>query len=140
MGYDYGLTEEQRANLAKLADYLETQAKSETFGMREFYVVIDEDDDDGDFIPPDAPEAVEHPCGTVACAIGHGVSAGVPVIEGEYNWVDYANRAFGADIYHGGSEVWNTCFSPDWSRVDDTPTGAAARIRHVLAGGEPLTP
>jgi hypothetical protein len=139
MTHDYGLTKEQRANLAKLADYLETQAQPETFGMREFYYWPGGEDDDDHWLSYDDPTAESHPCGTAACAVGHGPSAGVAVMTEDQDWWGYAARAFGA---HGRivNAVWASCFSFAWAAVDNTPTGAAVRIRHVLDGKEPLQP
>ena len=104
------LTDTQRANLARLADYLETVPQS-AFDMESFEEETD--------------------CGTVACAVGHGPAAGFPkpVLEA---WTSYSSREFAPD-----SPAWDWCFFGRWSETDNTPQGAAARIRYMLEHGVP---
>lgn len=71
-------------------------------------------------------------CGTVACAVGHGPSAGILFKPNEINkfgqpmWDTYAKN-FVED--HVDFE-W--LFSSYWSDVDNSHRGAAARIRYLL--------
>ena len=71
----------------------------------------------------------EPECGTVACALGHAPNVpGIPkpLVEGE-NWYAYSDRVLGL-----GDKDWEWCFSSDWAEVDNTPQGAATRIRYLL--------
>ena len=104
------LTPEQRANLAKLADYLVTVPQS-AFDMADYQQKTD--------------------CGTVACAVGHGPEAGVQKRDCE-SWNQYSDRVFAPQF-----ESWGWCFSDHWSVADNTPQGAAARIRYMLEHGVP---
>ena len=71
-------------------------------------------------------------CGTVACAAGHGPMAGVPARPGE-DWYDYTERCFTG----GDNDAFNYMFGAQWKKIDNTPKGAAARIRRYLAEGTP---
>lgn len=116
----------QRARLRDLADHLDT-IPQDNFCMEQFYAEVDLE---GHVEPIGLHESVADPvsCGAVACAIGHGPGAGIPANEGE-DWTDYATRAFGANR---SSELFAFCFHDYWSQIDDTPTGAATRIRLFL--------
>lgn len=112
-------------NLTILANHLDT-VKPETFGMRDFL-----SDTAGVSLSPLSRE-----CGTVACAVGHGPAAGLPVEPEDCNdWFVYSKRVFGLEIE--GPE-WDWCFGPEWHFVDNSPTGAARRIRHVIEYGVPI--
>jgi hypothetical protein len=114
------LTDEQRANLAKLAAYLRTlPADYRDFDMSTFCR--------GGNIPRVVP------CGTAACAVGHGPSAGVEPIAEDTSWLAYADRVFGADC---DAHYW--MFGGGWGERDNTVLGAAARIEHTLAHGCPI--
>lgn len=120
-----------RENLEKLRDYLWSLPKNYThFDMRTFYK-------SADAVPlvdsaqiARTPEYLD-PCGTVACAAGHGPAAGIPVLDQE-NWPDYAWRVFKLSYAQ-----WEWCFDPYWRRIDNTPHGAAARIDWLLRKGLP---
>jgi len=106
--------------LNKLADLLET---------------IDQDNFDmGDFSNGDkAARYVEDICGTVACAIGYGPLIEPPVeddyeITQQFSYFDYSERVTG--LPHE-STLWEFMFSSKWWLVDNTPSGAAQRIRMV---------
>jgi hypothetical protein len=71
-------------------------------------------------------------CGTVACAVGHGPAAGIPAKLEEEWWTDYARRVF---ELKGCENDW--CFAGLWVNVDNTPHGAAKRIRYLLDHGLP---
>lgn len=120
------IEDEQRANLERLASYLEQQP--ETGGDIEFsmddYVLehsLDSAGEDDTTYMPD--------CGSGGCAIGHAPYAGITKRETE-SWPSYERRAF-------GSEVRDWCFNSRWEFVDNTPHGAAARIRTALSQGIP---
>lgn len=119
-------------NLTKLADYLaQLPADYDRFGMSVFYA--DQGPEIDSLAGLDDPTA--HPCGTVACAAGHGPAAGVPVPEGTLYWSDYTDE----QLIDGEAEpdAWAWCFSISWARCDNTPHGAAARIRYLLEHGAP---
>ena len=81
---------------------------------------------------------IEH-CGTVACALGHGPDAGIPVpLEDGYwfrgrspEWRRYG-RLFIDYAASASSYWWQWCFSSAWKGIDNTPQGAAKRIRYML--------
>lgn len=119
-------------NLLKLAAYLETLPDDyEQFDMGEYMSARD-----GDWMEPLGPDEQSKPsCGTVACAVGHGPAAGIRVY-GDTDWGSYADRVFGEfeEDFFG----WDYMFSPSWSCTDNTPKGAAARIRtYVTLGHTP---
>lgn len=89
-------------------------------------------------------------CGTAACAVGHGPAAGILFREEEltesYVWVDgeevtasvpdwdiYSTRFCPTEKY-AETHLFAFLFGSAWDEVDNTPHGAAARIRYVLAG------
>lgn len=129
MATDPNLTDEQRANLAKLADYLAAlPADYEHFDMSSFYA-----DEKGYGYSLLSQRAKTPACGTVACAAGHGIAAGVPARDEDHDmWYLYSTRAFCPE---GGA--WDWCFEGDWEVTDNTPAGAAARIRYLLSKGLP---
>lgn len=112
-----------RENLQKLADHLDT-VKPEAFDMSWFAM-----DEHGDGL-----DLHQHDCGTAGCAVGYGPAAGFPVTQDDIGWIDYSERVFGLV---GDSDVWEWCFSGMWWHQDNTPTGAARRIRHLLNHGLP---
>jgi hypothetical protein len=120
-------TEQQNENLRKLATHLENLPKDyEHFDMGVYFDHNGSNHTHEGFNP--------NTCGTVACAVGHGPAAGIPVdVEEFYDdgkriyWNEYGIRSF-ADDYN----EYKFMFSGAWAYVDDTPHGAAARIRYVL--------
>jgi hypothetical protein len=112
------ITEEQRANLDKLATYLE----SGNMGAYHSSAV--------------SPTAAD--CGSVGCAVGHGPYAGILKQIG-MGWNSYCLLSFGADPGPNGDEskLWSYLFSGCDNREDQTAAGAAARIRTVLESGVP---
>ena len=122
---ELGITQFQRNNLEKLAVYLETNPQEQTFGMSKYFAVH------GKIVYFPATAAKVQSCGTVACAIGHGPYAGIVPLEGE-DWETYSDRCFTQDM-----KAWAWCFSGSWVKVDNTPIGAAKRIRWFLEHGVP---
>lgn len=82
----------------------------------------------------DTLDVQQHECMTVGCALGYGPSAGLPVIETDRDWLSYSRRVFGLHI---DQPEWDWCFSGVWEHRDNTPAGAAKRIRHLIEHGLP---
>lgn len=116
------ITDEQEANLRKLAAYLLTLPEDyPDFEMRSFTA------------DKSSPDTVS--CGTAACAVGHGPAAGIaPLIEDDADWWRYSVRAF---IGGWSLPEWGWCFDSHWSSVDNTVHGAAKRILFLLKEGLP---
>lgn len=110
-----------RKNLELLADYLnELPYSYGHFNMLTYNLDADEQ-----------PSGITgNHCGTAACAIGHAVYIKeIPrPLRGE-SWSFYSERIFGLDSY---SPEWGWCFDARWSQIDNTPKGAATRIRALL--------
>ncbi|MBC2806588.1 hypothetical protein C3Y94_025900 [Rhizobium ruizarguesonis] len=111
-------------NLTILANFLDTVPTTQ-FGMEAF--AVDEHGEKLDFVVQE--------CATVACAVGWGPRAGIWDKEAK-SWYDYGDRVFNL---HPGSPSWIWCFGGAWVDVDDTPTGAAKRIRYLIENGAPPT-
>lgn len=102
-------TKKQRANLERLAVHLDLGVTNLEFDMSEY----------------------QSECGTIGCAAGHGPSLGISKHRSE-DWDEYTYRAFGV---YGPASKW--MFFGLWSKTDNTPRGAAARIRIALRHGIP---
>ena len=126
------MKKKHRDNLLKLAAYLETLPDDyEQFDMSEYMMKQDGKYWEAVYVH----ELPKNDCGTVACAVGHGPAAGIRVY-GDIDWESYSDRVFGEfeDDYFG----WDYMFSASWSCSDNTPKGAAARIRtYVTLGHTP---
>lgn len=110
------MTPDQRPNMARLAAHLMAlPADYREFDMKQW--------------SEERPQRTT--CGTVACAAGHGPMAGIRALPGE-EWYGYVSRVFTDDLYE---RRW--CFGADWTDIDNTPHGAARRIRHLLDHGLP---
>lgn len=162
-------TPRRRKNLAKLADYLESLPEDYAhFDMNQF---IDHDPERGipGTIDEDRRQALErydsavalestvfaaspeqflNNCGTVACALGHGPAAGIPLAKAHLQTKKVKGVSIVTDINFGAyskrfvtnqySREWDFLFSGDWAGTDDHHWGAAARIRFLLdKGGVP---
>lgn len=116
------MNDEQRRNLEKLAAYLERYAAetghSVRFEMGQFCDVNHYYD------------SIQ--CGTIGCAVGHGPEAGVEKWMDEW-WYEYVERAFTG----GDDDVYCWLFDDGWKYNDNTPLGAAKRIRWYLRHGVP---
>lgn len=116
------ITAKQRANLAKLAAYLEKLPEDyERFDMKSF-------NNKGSNY--DTPIKVQ--CGSAGCAVGHGPNAGIPT-NNDATWWAYAERVFLPTAEDG---FW-WMFDGEWVGVDNTPQGAAKRIHLFLDGAVP---
>ena len=158
----YGLTRANRANLLKLADYLDSLPRSyRHFDMENF--IAGRNNDDTKVVAYMLKNGgLYNNCGTPGCALGHGPAAGVlarrgvEVVTSPYgyesvDWEQYGYR-FIDDETHDYQLVWDFLFSGMWgsltfytdsgdlvqyvTKVDDHHHGAAARIRFILAGNE----
>ena len=125
-------TEKQNINLEKLANYLISLPEDyEHFSMESFYYLKGVND----FTLPglraekDYKELIKlNKCGTVACAVGHGPAAGIP-LRNFKSWWSYSNKSFTND-----NKEWEWCFGGGWYIVDDTARGAGVRIKALLGG------
>lgn len=114
------ITPQQRANLEKLAAYLESGDLKARFEMEHY---SDSDDYTG----------ATH-CGTGGCAVGHGPYAGIEKL-GYETWRDYSYRVFLTCNTAEQELTWSFLFSGCWSETSfDQAIHAAKRIRHFLKG------
>jgi hypothetical protein len=137
---------EQRQNLVKLADYLESlPERYKHFNMSSFADHNGDCNVDKDFemLVVKKPEVFLSNCGTVACAVGHGPAAGLaPILEEfdiqgrgkqrrvvDFDWHSYTVRVFGV---YGLTYEFSWMFGGMWSDIDNHHYGAAARIRYFL--------
>lgn len=129
------ITNLQERNLRKLADFLlnlETRYKhfDMQFYMREIngksltHNIFDR--------AKKIDEVLKTHCNSVACAVGHGPTAGISIKEYE-SWQNYCNRCFTRNNYI----FFEWCFGSKWKNIDNTPTGAALRIIYALEFGVP---
>jgi hypothetical protein len=134
---------EQRQNLLKLADYLDSLPPDyQHFDMLFYTEHFGECEFDPDEAAAKGLQYLEN-CGTVACAVGHGPAAGVALNSNEKRrlahwgtpgaiaWGEYSRRAF----YSRPSE-FAFLFASDWAEFDNHHYGAAARIRYLLDRGD----
>lgn len=107
-------------NLLEAADYIES-IHPRNFGME----VYREDDNHGTL----------H-CGSVGCALGHLPEKFPGCVDynsdGDIMFWELPYTIFGME----DDAAINYCFASEWSRIDDTPTGCANRLRTVAAVGE----
>jgi hypothetical protein len=127
------MKKKHKDNLLKLAAYLETLPDDyEQFDMHE-YMMVRNVNHRGHHEILSIDERSKPVCGTVACAVGHGPAAGIRVY-GDECWGSYADRVFGFLPDDG----FDYMFASGWSVDDNTPKGAAARIRtYVTLGHAP---
>ena len=139
------LSETHKANLDKLATYLESLPDDyEHFDMSAYYSMAGDEMDVYDIY--DDNLHAPHSCGAVACAVGHGPAAGVPVPRGINSWFSYSLGSFGLAL-HGSSRNGQTrneseaaafLFSERWAVFyQNKARHAAQRIRILLSKGEP---
>ena len=138
----------RRANLVILADFLDRAVPPPKFEM---YMYISRESVEGQVLdhsyiyaiaeakdwPIAATQELYSHCNTAACAAGHGPLAGIEPLEYE-TWNAYVRRCF-VDTHYGSgvSREFNWLFASDWTFFDNTPRGAAARIRYFLEHGVP---
>lgn len=149
---DYRRRHRARVNLARLADYLDALPDDyQHFGMLAYWTP-----DSLMALDPRDPDPAHHGCRTAACAVGHGPAAlGLnPLQLNRYrsSWdrsmarfdfyafmCDYLRVETADETYNkpNGHLPFRWMFDANWSDTDDTPQGAAARIRHYLNHGAP---
>lgn len=140
-------TPEQLANLKKLGDYLVSLPIDYLhFGMETFFYDPTQSTDyfGWSLKPPEDDSAEmqnslmltgkEIPCGTIACAIGHGPAAGIAFTKDDVFWSDYSERVFGLEA-DGEAHEW--LFGGWWHDIDNTAQGAGQRILDYLKNGLP---
>jgi len=124
------------SNLDKLATYLEALPENYAhFNMGVYLTVRYYSAVAAEWVYAQNPQALIHECGTVACALGHGPAAGVPALATSHlgiEWYDYAILQFVDEE----SDQFDWLFSGSWGDIDNTPHGAAKRIRYLLADKE----
>jgi hypothetical protein len=145
-------------NLLKLADWLdEWGERLEQEGQFDMYAyrsrggeprlnLEDADGEGGGRVEDDLK--INEGCSTAACALGWAtVVPGLEVVVGDFrwdalnevwqlNWLDYCVRVFdltGAGQLHGSA--WEWLFGPSWWEWDNTPVGAARRVRELVRRG-----
>jgi hypothetical protein len=122
--------EEVKADLLKLADYLyNLPSYYKHFDMSTFYYT-DINALLGSSIILRNPAS----CNTVACAVGHAPTAGVDCSR----FTDYQDLTDW--LTNNNRRVYSWLFSGDWSNVDNSHKGAAARIYFLLEQGLPIKP
>lgn len=124
------LSPEHRERLAALADLLDT-VEPDRFDMDDWYI----DGGDGGHDPHEATH-LPHQCDTTGCALGWAVTLFPPL--GDEDFYAFGQRVFGLIGVPGQSEsAFRWLFDYRWESVDNTPRGAAARIRYMLEHGLP---
>lgn len=112
-----------KENLLKMADYIET-IPQEQFDMKEFRTL------DEDRVLPE--------CNSVGCIIGHCTALdadNLPRYDG--GKIDFNEWGQKFTEISRVSDDWYYLFSSWWKYTDNTPTGAAKRIRHYVENGLP---
>jgi hypothetical protein len=131
---DYNLNEEY---LTLLADYLENLPENYgQFNMSRFNTAQYKDKN---CFPVDVL-VPENFCGTAGCAIGHAPFVkGLPPPDENDNWGEYSLEITYEDgLCHTDEQdrLWDFMFGGFWSDFDNTPHGAAKRIRLALTKPE----
>jgi len=110
-----------RENLKLMADYIET-IPQDKFDMEIFR----------------NGQQTEHECNSVGCVIGHCTVLDKNPLplhkDGDIAFYAWSKEFTGLEPLSG---EWEYLFSSDWEDMDNTPTGAASRIRHFLEHGLP---
>ena len=123
-------TDEQRANLTKLADHLSKLPRDcDHFDMGNFASNPQIDLLPEDSLTPFRVYESRHECGTTACAAGYGPLIGIEAKANE-SWGGYIRRVFGVEIT-GDIDFYNYLFDQRWP---NDPKAAANRIRKTLEG------
>ena len=120
------ITPQQAANLERLAAFLENYEEDHS----NVYMAVFFMTPKGQEPEPDEVTAESYVCGTSACALGHGILAGIPAEEGE-SWFGYAERQFGLEA---GAPAWEFLFGGEHV---NSAKAAAARINYFLKWGWP---
>jgi len=125
---------QHKKNLLKLADYLDT-VKKEKFHMKEFRA---NEELIGLWCSDPGFKSLVPSCGTAACALGHAPALFPRIwkqkLADETYYSGLCRQVFGVWEY---SDAWTWCFDSGWSKRDNTPKGAAKRIRYMVENGVP---
>jgi len=110
-----------RENLKLMADYIET-IPQEKFDMDNFRTGEDKG----------------HECNSVGCILGHcTVLDKNPLPTTIFDNINFNAWSFDFTGLDPFSDEWYYLFFGLWTEGDNTPTGAAKRIRHFLENGLP---
>lgn len=149
------ITKQHRKNLRKLAKYLDEVVSKQprhTFNMDRYSNSM------FSMVPVNLSykNTVDYVCGTVACAVGHAPKL-FRIKDSDwdkywnekhgFNWYRFQHRLFGVSSSSITTElsavtiheVWAWLFDSYWKNIDNTPQGAAARIRYFTKFGLPIT-
>lgn len=124
----------KKKNLLKLANYLELNVTQKMFNMQSY-----RENSEGDSVTFRS----KTDCGTVGCALGYApLVNGLEAIAEEFiigmnhsnylDFSDYCKRVLGICNYKDKS--WEFLFASQWVGFDNTPEGAAARIKYLVDG------
>lgn len=115
-----------KENLLRMADHIKT-VPQDVFDMKHYR-------DGGNYDTED----FTHKCESVGCVIGHCV-----ILD---NWENVPKTSIGilympwVETFTGldsDSDEWEYAFSESWVKYDNTPKGAAERLRDLANGFEP---
>jgi hypothetical protein len=127
----YTEAEKRLQNLQRLADYLWLLPENYShFNMASYFLRYGRGSLNVKDLKKFIAEAKKpNVCGTVACAAGHGIAAGIRMIKADdTEWDKYVERAF----TQGNGELYAWLFGGSWEEWDNTPIGAAQRIYYFL--------
>ena len=135
----------RRSNLRKLADYLSKLPEGYSdFQMAHYFSAKSGEITSVDFAKIEREYALKNggvgKCGAVACALGHGPSAGILFRNDDFGGEFYPNDAPNWSVYgerflaNEDKDLFEFLFGGGWSAFDNTPQGAAKRIRFYLSG------
>jgi hypothetical protein len=129
----------QRDNLIKLLAHLMSLPDDYKYlDMRHYQAVVTDKRELVESVDVQNPK-MPGECGTVACAVGHGPAAGVPVTSKDRGWYAYAERCFVGTSHDSYDFYVNFVFifDGDWSGIDNSVKGVCARIGYFLTEGLP---
>ena len=131
------LTAQQKRKLLKLANYVINLPENyRKFNMRN-YCSSRRQDTFLDIALWEAKKTLaDNECGTTACMLGHGPSAGIPPSREGMDWCAYA-ADFGCQPEGGTRSLWNWAFSGEWTYHAPTRADAAMRVHYMLDYGIP---
>jgi len=110
-----------RENLNKMADYIETIAQ-DRFDMGKFRT----------------GEKVDHECDSVGCVLGHcTILDKNPLPLDSSGDIDFSAWSLDFTGLNPDSDECHYLFAGLWDSADNTPTGAAKRIRYIIEHGLP---
>lgn len=124
-------------NLGKLSGYLSNiPDESESFSMRLYYgeYLAGEGLYEPDSRSVETVAKKENPdprsCNSVACALGYGPAAGIPIPDWVESWPQYMEASFGVVC---PSRLSNFIFSCSWDMYEPNAKQAAERMMYVIS-------